>query len=47
MGALLEELEGVASAGPLESEDEEVLYSVEHVQARLGACQVHTPSRRC
>ena len=31
----------MVSAGPLEREDEEELYSVEHVQTRLGACQVH------
>ncbi|CAL8314621.1 unnamed protein product [Lota lota] len=39
MGGLLEELDAVATAGLPESEDEEELYSVEHVQTRLRACQ--------
>ena len=41
MGALLEELDGVASAGPPEGEDDSELYSVEHVRTRVGACEVH------
>ncbi|CAL8392592.1 unnamed protein product, partial [Gadus morhua 'NCC'] len=39
MGALLEELDGVASAGPPEGEDDSELYSVEHVRTRVGACE--------